>query len=273
MINAAATQAAAASIIRRAVDVSHALYTARGVRGSVDAGTHATLVEVAAALERTSRDLHTECDTRTEQQLRALDVGLESRGLRLHLGAGARRAEGWIGIDHQDAQLCLDLRRRLPFADGSVRYIYAAHVLEHLRFSSEATGLIREMHRVLEDGGVARLVVPDIEQCLRAYATDDREFFERRKQLWPWARRCATRLQHFLSYAGAGSDVHDIQSHKYGYDYETIRELLVSAGFSCIERSDYMTSERLELRVDNWSKAAGFTCRGRSYSLFVEAVR
>jgi hypothetical protein len=34
-----------------------------------------------------------------------------------------------------------------------------------------------------------------------------------------------------------------------------------------------MDSQIEELQVDHWSEAAGFMCRGKSYSLFAEAVR
>jgi predicted SAM-dependent methyltransferase len=41
-------------------------------------------------------------------------------------------------------------------------------MLEHFRFEHEATRLVAEIYRVLENGGVFRVVVPDIEQCLVA---------------------------------------------------------------------------------------------------------
>ena len=44
---------------------------------------------------------------------------LPSGGLKLHLGSGPNRKEGWINIDlHQAADLALDLRVPLRFAEG-----------------------------------------------------------------------------------------------------------------------------------------------------------
>jgi predicted SAM-dependent methyltransferase len=274
MTNTAAdAQRVAVSVIKSAVEVSRSLYAARAYPNSLDNNSQTELAELSAAIERIGNRMRARNDLFVERQLNTLGVGPESRCLRLHLGAGSRRVESWIGIDYEDAELCLDLTRGLPFPDCSARYVYAAHLLEHFRFEHEATRLIAEIYRVLEDGGVLRVVVPDIEQCLIAYVNSDREFFERRKQLWPWTQRCVTNLQHFLTYVGASSTPDDIHSHKYGYDYETLHSMLTTAGFHRVIRSDYMASQIPELRVDNWSKAAGFMCRGKSYSLFAEAAR
>lgn len=54
-------------------------------------------------------------------------------------------------VDHQ-----VDLTR-LPFADAAYDFVYASHVLEHIREDDRAIGEIR---RVLRPGGVAVLPVP-----------------------------------------------------------------------------------------------------------------
>jgi SAM-dependent methyltransferase len=64
--------------------------------------------------------------------------------------------------------IACDLRRPLPFASGSFRGVYAAHVLEHLE-PAEARRFLAEVFRLLEPGGVVRIVVPDLEGIARAY--------------------------------------------------------------------------------------------------------
>ena len=54
-----------------------------------------------------------------------------------------------------------DLRKKLPFPDRSVDYVYTSHVLEHLA-AADAPKLIEEVFRVLKPGGMVRLVVPDL---------------------------------------------------------------------------------------------------------------
>ena len=47
-------------------------------------------------------------------------------GMAMHLGSGDRIKEGWVNIDlNPAADLTLDLRERLPFADNSFRLIYS----------------------------------------------------------------------------------------------------------------------------------------------------
>lgn len=61
-----------------------------------------------------------------------------------------------------------DLRKRLPFPDRSVDYVYTSHVLEHLA-AADARKLIEEVFRVLKPGGMVRLVVPDLAYGARGY--------------------------------------------------------------------------------------------------------
>ncbi len=55
------------------------------------------------------------------------------------------------GVDHR-----VDLRR-LPFADATFDFVYASHVLEHIREDLAAIG---EVRRILRPGGIAVLPVP-----------------------------------------------------------------------------------------------------------------
>ena len=89
----------------------------------------------------------------------------------LNLGCGRRRHPGWTNADlvpDTADVLRVDLRRRLPFADGTFTAVYASHVLEHLA-PAEGADLLREIARVLVSGGVVRIVVPDLEGIARAY--------------------------------------------------------------------------------------------------------
>ena len=61
-----------------------------------------------------------------------------------------------------------DLRRGIPFPDGSVDAVYHSHVLEHIDRSA-VPGCLAEIRRVLRIGGVHRIVVPDLELVVRNY--------------------------------------------------------------------------------------------------------
>lgn len=156
---------------------------------------------------------------------------------------------------------------RLPrglkrFDADSARYIYASHLLEHFAYPAEALEFAEQCYRVLRPGGALRVVVPEIEQIIRAYVLDDQGFFEVQRQMHPaW---CTTKLEH-LMYA-----LQQKGEHKYGYDFETMKKLLSRAGFEDIVRSDCNRSEMEDLRIDYRTETDD---KGESLSLYVDAVK
>jgi predicted SAM-dependent methyltransferase len=89
----------------------------------------------------------------------------------LNLGCGNKIHEDWINIDFTSTLgnvLKYNLLRSLPLEDGCVKYIYHSHVLEHFS-ESEGIAFLQECYRLLEDGGILRIVLPDLENIARAY--------------------------------------------------------------------------------------------------------
>lgn len=85
-----------------------------------------------------------------QELLRTLDVG----------SGGTKQKESSAGVDMYHApgvDVLADLRRGLPFADGSVDRIYAVHVLEHV---IDLVPVMNELHRVLADDGVLHVLSP-----------------------------------------------------------------------------------------------------------------
>lgn len=206
------------------------------------------------------------------EQMRRLNVDDASRALKLHVGAGGHRLEGWINIDVDSADVSLNVANGLPFASDSASFIFASHVLEHLYHPEQSLRFLAHCQRVLAPGGVLRIVVPDIEQCIRAYAGGDSEFFAARAATWKDWPQGRTPLEDFLAYAGAGPRPGAfLESHKYGYDFATLERALRTVGLADVTRSAFMQSPHPELRVDAASAVAGATHGGEHYSLFVEA--
>jgi SAM-dependent methyltransferase len=90
-------------------------------------------------------------------------------GLRIDLGSGYAKPEGFVGIDNLSGErtqvpnaanapdILMNLNRsRFPFADGSVDEVRSSHFLEH----SELDHVIDESHRVLRDDGIFLFAVP-----------------------------------------------------------------------------------------------------------------
>ena len=116
-----------------------------------------------------------------------------------------------------------DVRRPLPFRDGSAEAIYSAHLLEHLHFE-DAQRLLADCYRVLTGGGILRVVVPDLAQIIERYRVDhdatrlnvDLAMHDKRQ---PALLR---RLYH------AATQYHD---HKWMYDAPLLLECFRRAGF------------------------------------------
>ncbi|HOZ05050.1 MAG TPA: methyltransferase domain-containing protein [Arenimonas sp.] len=235
---------------------------------------HQRLGQIQQAIEQLRADLATLRGPYLGQQLQGLGVNQTSKNLQLHIGSGPYILDGWINLDIFPAQLSTNVLWGLPFTNGQCRYVFLSHLLEHLFYPTDAMGLLKEIHRVLEPGGIVRIVVPDIEQCLRAYQENNAAFFEQRVEHWGAGDGNATRLEHFLSYAGAGPDPAWLfEAHKFGYDFETLERALQRAGFKTIHRSQFMGSEHAALRVDEHSQVASAKFGDNYYSLFVEAQK
>ena len=152
----------------------------------------------------------------------------------LNLGSSARVAAGWTNVDRSwllrlapwprlasalhragivsdfryerlrrldPDVVCWDLKRGIPFPDGTFDVVYHSHVLEHLG-REDAPGFLRECRRVLRAGGSIRVVVPDLEQLARRYldvvgrlpdrcddATSTRRPWTRSSTRWSFAGR------------------------------------------------------------------------------------
>jgi hypothetical protein len=84
-------------------------------------------------------------------------------GLRLNLGCGMNRLDGYINVDRYGEP---DLRHDLeqvpwPWPDDSVDEILLKHVLEHLgRETNVYLGIMKELYRVCHDGATIRIIVP-----------------------------------------------------------------------------------------------------------------
>jgi len=85
--------------------------------------------------------------------------------MKLNLGCGGRKLEGFLNVDnapHCDPDLLVDLEQLpWPFESGSASEIVLSHVLEHLGQSPAVyLGIIREIHRVCAPGALVRIAVP-----------------------------------------------------------------------------------------------------------------
>lgn len=85
--------------------------------------------------------------------------------MKLNLGCGYNKLEGWLNVDRFDAcapDLVCDLEQTpWPFEDSSVDEVLLNHALEHLGADSDRfLAIIQELYRVCHGGATVRINVP-----------------------------------------------------------------------------------------------------------------
>lgn len=153
--------------------------------------------------------------------------------LKLHLGCGWNKLEGWVNIDLVGGKtdLAWDLRKPLPFADASVDVAFLEHVFEHMKYS-ETLVVLGHLRRVLRPGGILRVGVPDAGMYSRMYAERPEELESMR-----WGR--ATPML-------ALREVFQEHAHVSAYDLETLVLVLELGGFPGALHAEPGTSQVLE---------------------------
>ncbi len=89
----------------------------------------------------------------------------------LNIGCGNKTHPDWINADFNPKRadiVNIDIKKSLPFEDSSLKVVYHSQVLEHLT-KGEGAFFISECYRILEPGGILRVVVPDLENIVREY--------------------------------------------------------------------------------------------------------
>lgn len=179
--------------------------------------------------------------------------------IKLNLGCGLNAPPGWINIDASFTArlskwdvlykfLCrlssikpvpwpknikvMDVRKKLPFLDESIQAIFTSHMLEHLTYE-DAKFVAKECHRCLRDGGVIRIIVPDLFSIARRYVEST-------------TNSSNGEYSHiFLKDIGLLDVSKGLRRilgrsrHLYMYDEYSLRELLEKTGFKSIERVKY----------------------------------
>jgi len=186
------------------------------------------------------------------------------RSLSVNLGSSGYGLPDWINIDatsrHANTYVAFDIRRPLPFRDGQVKRLLAEHVVEHIDFRDEIPRLFGEMHRVLEDGGVCRIIVPDTARFIAAYVHDsESEFAALGWDLQNLPSDIYTKM-HIVNHI-----FHQGGEHLFGWDFDTMAHALRRAGFRSVVRRQFRESADPVLAIDREQHKA--------YSLVVEAVK
>lgn len=157
--------------------------------------------------------------------------------MRLQLGCGKKSKPGkdWLNVDivpGPNVDIVSSAHELLNIEDNSIDEILAEHLLEHLTFY-QANRALAEWYRILKPMGKLTLEVPDLEGLCEAFIE-------------------ATEYQRFQSNQGHWGLIHHIygnqigtsekenlaQTHKSGYTFNRLKEMLEGVGFINIENQN-----------------------------------
>lgn len=86
----------------------------------------------------------------------------EVKLVKLDIGCGKNKREGFIGIDQYDMEgvdVVMDVRKTWGYADNSVDEVVCSHFVEHLT-SNERVHFYNELYRVLKPKAKATIITP-----------------------------------------------------------------------------------------------------------------
>lgn len=159
----------------------------------------------------------------------------------LHIGCGNTILPNWLNIylDYKEPYgkikenyiLNYNLLKEWPIKDGSIKFIAAAHFIEHLDLN-DGIEFIKKCFLSMEDDGFIRLSCPDLEIYSKNYLNRNKSFFEH-----PIIHRACTfknastfgEIFIAKAYDSGGA-------HKWFYDFESLKHILTIAGFRNIRK-------------------------------------
>jgi predicted SAM-dependent methyltransferase len=120
--------------------------------------------------------------------------------------------------------LFADAKKKIPLPNDSVECIYTSHMIEHLS-QEESVSFLKEALRVLEPGGILRVVVPDLKRAVNSYVqTQDADAFIKSILLAPPPLNT---IKQKISLFFTG-----YRHHQWMYDEKSLSKLIKGAGFS-----------------------------------------
>ena len=143
--------------------------------------------------------------------------------LKLNIGAGNTKLEGFVAIDRRFGTEAYPL----DYPSGGVAEIRASHILEHFSFA-EVPAVLSEWARVLKPGGRIRIAVPDFDKIVQM------------------ALKGGDDLWH-LYLMGGQTDENDY--HKSLFTAESLRQQMEIAGLVKVERWESDNTDTASHRV------------------------
>ena len=140
--------------------------------------------------------------------------------MKLNIGCGGRRLEGYTGVDavERPAADIIAPAHKVPLPDGCADEVLAIHLVEHL-LPWELPAALSEWHRLLAKGGTLVLEMPDLIKCCRNILEGRVPAGKHPDQLGMWGLFGDNRLED------------PYMLHRWAYTFKTLAPLVKTAGF------------------------------------------
>jgi SAM-dependent methyltransferase len=155
--------------------------------------------------------------------------------MKLHLGCGEKKFDGYINIDIREEvkpDVIDDISKLSEFNESTAELIYACHVLEHFG-RHEYINVLKRWHKILKSGGVLRISVPDVESVIKKYNE-------------------GVPLKKLMGFLYGGQNYNE-NYHYVGFDFKTLCEDLESIGFENIKKWNWKEVEHGH--IDDYSQS------------------
>lgn len=174
----------------------------------------------------------------------------------VHIGCGKTNSPEFINVDARPlahVHIVTDDIASLPeFSTGTVDLVYMCHILEHI-IRNDLKEVLLEMKRVLKEGGILRLSVPDLDKLIEVYNVSGKDI-------------------NAISHQLMGGQDHRYNIHYSVFNNKRLSELLKEVGFQKVVSwdPDNCRYHNFKDRASRKMKVNGKECM---ISLNLEAVK
>jgi len=187
---------------------------------------------------------------------------IKKKNIKLNIGASPIwRKEDWMILDHKASNNTEKYIKgdadNIEIDDGVCSLLFCSHVVEHIpHFKIQK--ILLEFSRVLELGGVIRLLTPDLRKIAKAYVENDEKYFSEALAEDENIRKDLGIGGMFMNFViSPGQDTILLNrnmtefvggyAHVYTYDFEMLRILFSQMGFGNIKQQEFCKSSVAEL--------------------------
>lgn len=164
---------------------------------------------------------------------------------KLQLGCGTNVVSGWFNTDYflRKDVFFLNVVKKFPFPDNTFHFVFSEHHIEHITYK-QAHFMLGEVFRTMKPGGYIKLVTPDLEKYIGAYANDAMKMPEIKKQADDWIYSGFGEAAQYIpvnEYYNAHfvNDIFHNYSHFFIYDELSLKSILENAGFKNCTKLDF----------------------------------